>query len=78
MANQISLPRSILQHFVLTAYENYDEKGQKIETLAYFLGNGETKVIDTILYPRQSATSTRVNDEGKILNTKPCCGIVVV
>ena len=65
MENQISLPRSIFQKFVSLSNERYDERGQKIETLAYLLGSPETKVIDTILFPCQSGTPSRVDDDGK-------------
>lgn len=64
MENQIRLPKCILQKFLAIANENLDEKGQKIETLAYFLGDSESKIIDTILFPRQFGTPSRVNDEG--------------
>ena len=66
----IELPKDILYHFITTARTTFDKKGKYIELLAYFIGHikeddQETHVIDGILYPKQSATASGVNDNGE-------------
>ena len=69
----IILPEQILQEFVQKARDNVDENGKLVALLCYFFGHiavdeqnrTAKKVLDGILFPSQTSTSSNVNDNGK-------------
>ena len=61
----IKIPQLALKRFILEAKKNLIDN-HIVETLSYFLGdeNEDEINVDTVLFPDQSATQSRVNDEG--------------
>ena len=64
---KIIIPKTVIKEFIKKANLNRDSKGRHVETLCYLLGEkeGNENVVDTILFPRQVGTSSKVNDEGE-------------
>ena len=62
----IKIPQLALKRFILEAKKNLIDN-DIVETLSYFLGdeNEDEINVETVLFPDQSATQSRVNDEGK-------------
>ena len=65
----IMLPRPILEEFIQNARENVDKDGNSVELLSYLfddMSNDEKhQVIDYILYPKQTSTASKVDDNGE-------------
>ena len=70
---KITLPSKVLQLFIDEARKNCDTSGKIIETLSYFIGHLESRqqnveenlIIDGLLFPKQTCTSSYVTDDGK-------------
>ena len=67
---KIKFPQEVIEKFILEARKNTDTSEKSIETLCYFLGDqneSDSVVVDTIVFPEQTATATHVNDDGKLI-----------
>ncbi len=60
----MNVPPNVLNKFIQIAKENYIDGGQ-VETLCYFLG--QNREVDTIIFPKQEGTESRVIDIGKLI-----------
>ena len=66
---KIKLPQKALNTFYNEARRNACSYDTAKETLCYFLGDKSDDVaVDTIIFPAQTATSTKVDDEGNYLH----------
>ena len=63
----ISIPSFAIKKFIKEARENHFSN-DIVETLCYFLASKseEEYLVDTVIFPKQTATQSRVDDEGKI------------
>ena len=69
---QYQIPLKLLQYFVNASQETRDEcdKKKNIETLGLIVGILENDIVigKELYFPRQEATSTRVNNIGKCIS----------
>ena len=64
--SKISIPSLAIQRFIKEARDNLINN-DIVETMCYFLANQseDGHLVDTVIFPNQTGTQSRVNDEGK-------------
>ena len=63
---KISFPSLAIEEFIKEARGNL-VNNDIVETMCYFLGKKSENdyLVDTVIFPHQTGTQSRVNDEGK-------------